>query len=131
MKLNPPPRAVLGVVQVPTDFNMDMEAGVLIKCFPRVELRMQKLKAQSMLCSAAAFNDGGPERIAPEWWRNLSAEEPSAGLDDHTRDYYMVENHAGQRFWLYRQGLYDRPKRGSTDSEAATPPAWFLQGVMA
>jgi len=74
---------------------------------------------------------GGPERIAPEWWRNLSAEEPSAGLDDHTRDYYMVENHAGQRFWLYRQGLYDRPKRGSTDSEAATPPAWFLQGVMA
>ncbi len=25
---------------------------------------------------------GGPERIAPEWWRNLSAEEPSAALDD-------------------------------------------------
>lgn len=78
----------------------------------------------------------GPERIAPEWWRNLSAQEPSAGLDDHTRDYYMVENDTGQRFWLYRQGLYDRPKRESPEPEttpeaATTPPAWFLQGVMA
>ena len=52
----------------------------------------------------------GPERIAPEWWR---AAEP-------TRDYYLVEDEAGRRFWLYRAGLYGRE----------TPaPAWFVHGV--
>ena len=54
----------------------------------------------------------GPERIAPEWWRrNL----------EETRDYYLVENAAGRRFWLYRAGLYGR---GS-----ATVPQWFVHGV--
>lgn len=74
---------------------------------------------------------GGPERIAPEWWRNLSATEPSAALDGNTRDYYLVENDAGQRFWLYRQGLYDRPQQKAAAPETTAPPAWFLQGVMA
>lgn len=83
---------------------------------------------------------GGPERIAPEWWRDLPTDDleasPGAALDDHTRDYYLVEDQAGQRFWLYRQGLYDRPqeqkkKQQATDPDAAAPPAWFLQGVMA
>jgi protein ImuB len=54
----------------------------------------------------------GPERIAPEWWRRNN-EEP--------RDYYVVENTAGRRFWLYRAGLYGR---GS-----ATIPQWFVHGV--
>lgn len=78
---------------------------------------------------------GGPERIAPEWWRDLPADSldagPGAVLDDNTRDYYLVEDQAGQRFWLYRQGLYDRPKQQASEPDAATPPAWFLQGVMA
>ncbi len=34
----------------------------------------------------------GPERIAPEWWREDAA----------TRDYYQVEDTCGARFWLYR-----------------------------
>lgn len=56
----------------------------------------------------------GPERIAPEWWR--------FGEDMLTRDYFRVEDGAGHRFWLYRQGLYGR------ESEA---PAWFLHGLFA
>ncbi len=60
----------------------------------------------------------GPERIAPEWWRG----PPSA----RTRDYYRVEDTEGQRFWLFREGLYD-----SGDTIDATPPAWWLHGVFA
>lgn len=58
----------------------------------------------------------GPERIAPPWW---SAEYGPAqtGL---TRDYFRVEDGAGRRFWLYREGLYER------ETEA---PRWFLQGL--
>jgi protein ImuB len=47
-----------------------------------------------------------------EWWR-------SAGL---TRDYFRVETDAGQRFWLYRDGLFD---------QAGLAPRWYLQGVFA
>jgi protein ImuB len=54
----------------------------------------------------------GPERIAAEWWR--------AGLDDLTRDYFRVEDVAGHRFWLFREGLYGRE---------ALNPNWFMHGV--
>ena len=56
----------------------------------------------------------GPERIAGEWWRS------SKTLP--TRDYYLVEDEAGRRFWLYREGLYGR--------ETATP-RWFVHGLFA
>jgi protein ImuB len=56
----------------------------------------------------------GPERIAGEWWRQRG-ELP-------TRDYYLVENECGRRFWLYREGLYGR--------ETASP-RWFVQGLFA
>ena len=42
----------------------------------------------------------GPERVAMEWWR--------AESETLTRDYFRVEDEAGLRFWLYRDGLYDR-----------------------
>ncbi len=58
----------------------------------------------------------GPERIAPEWWR-MNAEESR-----QTRDYYRVEDEAGRRFWLYRDGLHER--EGDT-------PRWFIHGVFA
>jgi protein ImuB len=54
----------------------------------------------------------GPERIAPEWWRE----------DALTRDYFRVEDQAGHRFWLYREGLYGRE---------LTNPRWYLHGVFA
>jgi protein ImuB len=56
----------------------------------------------------------GPERIAPEWWRD--------GGDDLTRDYFRVEDATGHRFWLYREGLYGRE---------TFAPRWYLHGVFA
>jgi len=56
----------------------------------------------------------GPERIAGEWWRR---HEPQP-----TRDYYLVENEIGRRFWLYREGLYGRE---------TTRPRWFVHGLFA
>lgn len=56
----------------------------------------------------------GPERIAGEWWRDR-APQP-------TRDYYLVEDKGGHRFWLYREGLYER--------ETASP-RWFVHGLFA
>lgn len=55
----------------------------------------------------------GPERIAPEWWRNPDAP---------TRDYYRVEDAEGRRFWLFRAGPYSKEK---------PQPAWFMHGVFA
>lgn len=54
----------------------------------------------------------GPERIAPEWWRE----------DAFTRDYFRVEDSDGHRFWLYREGLYGRE---------INTPRWYLHGVFA
>ncbi|MFO1104056.1 MAG: DNA polymerase Y family protein [Methylocystis sp.] len=58
----------------------------------------------------------GPERIAPEWWRD------AAGRERRTRDYYRLEDRDGRRFWVFREGLYE--------SEAAAP-RWFLHGLFA
>jgi protein ImuB len=58
----------------------------------------------------------GPERIAGEWWRDRAARE-----EDDIRDYYRVEDEAGDRFWLYRAGLY----------RADAPARWFLHGLFA
>jgi protein ImuB len=91
----------------------------------------------------------GPERIEAEWWRSgkrlaiapnipAEAEEIRQGqlpagskpeiprletfdADAVLRDYYVAEDEAGRRFWLFRLGLY---------SPEATP-AWFLHGFFA
>jgi protein ImuB len=55
----------------------------------------------------------GPERIAPEWWRERS----TARL----RDYYRVEDQAGRRYWIYREGLIGDGRGGL--------PAWYLHGL--
>jgi protein ImuB len=54
----------------------------------------------------------GPERIAPEWWRQIEGEAE--------RDYYVVEDTAGRRFWLYRAGIFGRGE---------IMPEWFVHGV--
>jgi protein ImuB len=56
----------------------------------------------------------GPERIASEWWRHR---EPKP-----TRDYYLVEDSAGHRFWLFREGLYGRE---------TAQAQWFVHGLFA
>lgn len=54
----------------------------------------------------------GPERICPEWWRE---DIP------RVRDYYTVEDEAGRRFWMYRDGVYGEN----------APPRWFVHGIYA
>lgn len=56
----------------------------------------------------------GPDRIAPEWWRD--------GEEALTRDYFRVEDRHGHRFWLFREGLYGRE---------AERPRWYLHGLFA
>lgn len=55
----------------------------------------------------------GPERIAPEWWRERS----TARL----RDYYRVEDNAGRRYWIYREGIAGDGRGGA--------PEWFIHGL--
>lgn len=51
----------------------------------------------------------GPERIEREWWQD----------DGMHRDYYVVEDMEGQRYWLYRSGHFDEVTE------------WFLHGFFA
>jgi protein ImuB len=86
----------------------------------------------------------GPERISAEWWRrnerlklvpdtplrppepgkkpkpepympDLPLFDPVTGM----RDYYVVEDQQGHRFWVFRLGLYG----------GAVHPSWYLHGV--
>ncbi len=53
----------------------------------------------------------GPERIEPEWWLK----------QEQHRDYYVVEDEEGKRYWLFRSGHYDGDKN----------PSWFIHGFFA
>ncbi|WP_231958983.1 Y-family DNA polymerase [Altererythrobacter sp. B11] len=57
----------------------------------------------------------GPERLAPEWWRERST--------TRLRDYYRIEDALGRRYWIYRAGLIGDGRGGL--------PEWFLHGLCA
>lgn len=57
----------------------------------------------------------GPERIGEEWWTR----EIGDVRVGHVRDYYRVEDAGGDRFWLFRAGLY----------QAGEPAKWWLHGL--
>ncbi|NEJ73430.1 DNA polymerase Y family protein [Rhizobium phaseoli] len=58
----------------------------------------------------------GPERIFGEWWTRSSE-------FDAVRDYFVVEDEAGERFWIFRSG---------DGVDAATGShRWFLHGIFA
>ncbi len=57
----------------------------------------------------------GPERIAPEWWRERGT--------TRLRDYYRIEDSEGRRYWVYRLGIFGDGRGGM--------PGWFLQGLCA
>ena len=57
----------------------------------------------------------GPERIAPEWWRERSTVR--------LRDYYRIEDSKGCRYWIYRHGIIGDGRGGV--------PEWYLQGLCA
>lgn len=56
----------------------------------------------------------GPERVFGEWWKR-DAELAAV------RDYFRVEDDAGERYWLYRAGDGEDAATGSH--------RWFLHGV--
>lgn len=56
----------------------------------------------------------GPERVFGEWWKR-EAESISV------RDYFRVEDEAGERYWLYRAGDGENAATGSH--------RWYLHGV--
>lgn len=56
----------------------------------------------------------GPERVFGEWWKR----DPEMAA---VRDYFQVEDEAGERFWLFRAGDGEDPLTGSH--------RWFLHGI--
>ena len=56
----------------------------------------------------------GPERIHGEWWKRSAEAEA-------VRDYFQVEDEAGQRFWLFRRGDGEDHRTGDL--------SWYLHGV--
>ena len=63
----------------------------------------------------------GPERIAMEWWK-----QDGASL---TRDYFRVEDAEGQRFWIFRDGLYESELRD--EAGKPVPANWYMHGLFA
>jgi len=58
----------------------------------------------------------GPERIFGEWWRR-------DGEIDAVRDYFQLEDDAGERFWVFRRGDGEQANTGDL--------SWFLHGLFA
>jgi protein ImuB len=56
----------------------------------------------------------GPERIYGEWWKNRREAEA-------VRDYFQVEDEAGERFWIFRRGDGADPRTGDLN--------WYLHGI--
>ena len=76
----------------------------------------------------------GPERIAPEWWRNIATTDRQHNHnlrhENRVRDYYAIEDDRGGRYWIYRAGLYSGISISFHDDEDDDrPPAWFLHGL--
>jgi protein ImuB len=63
----------------------------------------------------------GPERVAMEWWKQDG--------QTLTRDYFRIEDEAGLRFWIYRDGLYGSELE--TAEGKPVPPNWFVHGLFA
>ena len=56
----------------------------------------------------------GPERVFGEWWKR----DPELTA---VRDYFRIEDDAGERYWVFRAGNGEDPLTGSQ--------RWFLHGI--
>lgn len=56
----------------------------------------------------------GPERVFGEWWKR----DPELAA---ARDYFRIEDDAGERYWVFRAGDGEDPATGSQ--------RWFLHGI--
>ena len=68
----------------------------------------------------------GPERVAMEWWKENGQ---VLKRDVLTRDYFRVEDEAGLRFWIYRDGLYGSELADENGEQVAAN--WFMHGLFA
>lgn len=71
----------------------------------------------------------GPQRLEPEWWRDIGIRAPSA-----LRDYYVIEDESGGRFWVFRAGRYPggmagRPRLEQHEGAGEVAPGWFIHGL--
>jgi len=93
----------------------------------------------------------GPERIAPEWWRDLDRgrHRTSLGREDdeekparqtpateeasRTRDYYRIEDASGAAYWVFREGLYpselQSESAGNGGASRDRLPRWCMHGL--
>ena len=58
----------------------------------------------------------GPERIFGEWWVR-------GGEREGVRDYFQLEDQAGERFWVFRRGDEEHPVTGDL--------SWYMHGLFA
>lgn len=77
----------------------------------------------------------GPERIAPAWWAAYVPSSPEAAAGAPlTRDYYIIEEAGGARYWVFRAGLYDKERDGACDEDGddfqVRTPRWFMHGLI-
>jgi protein ImuB len=129
LRLLPEPEPITVLAEVPDGPPLNMQ-------WRRIRYRFVKI--------------AGPERIEAEWWRSyqrLQLVAPLRAEDAHNkrdgpvpvkpqalvanlpvfepdavvRDYYVAEDDAGRRFWIFRKGLYNE----------AAPPLWYLHGIFA
>ena len=65
----------------------------------------------------------GPERLECEWWRE----------DAPGRDYYLVEDEEGARYWLFRKGGrgFGTASAPEDTSRSERRSRWFLHGFFA
>jgi protein ImuB len=56
-----------------------------------------------------------------EWWKQNG--------DGPTRDYFRIEDEAGLRFWIFRDGLYESQLADEEGEPASI--RWFVHGLFA
>lgn len=88
-------------------FPETIEAIAEVPDGPPVRFRWRKILHQ-------VTRSEGPERIVDQWWGKTVSRQ--------TRDYFRIEDDKGHRYWLFREGLYER----ETDK-----PKWYLHGQFA
>jgi protein ImuB len=67
--------------------------------------------------SRAIVRAEGPERLEVEWGQGAGVPE--------ARDYYRLEDEAGRRYWVFRQGRYDQDRY----DQGETAPRWYIHGL--
>jgi protein ImuB len=66
----------------------------------------------------------GPERLVEEWWLGNEPARNAVSSTPRPRDYYRIEDEVGQRFWVFRDGAFNRADTGRT-------ARWYLHGFCA